>query len=401
MYHRCIAGIHSVPARRGPARWRIPAIAILAATTLTGVATACSDSSAGPVEVVVHPSGLDFSRFDSTMNARLTQAGLAGAVFVVVHRDSGIVHLQSYGSYHNDRLFLLASASKVLSAGVLMRLADQGTIDLDAPVGNYVGSHWGEAKASLTLAQMLSNSSGMVGLTDDPLYLPYLCQYRSSGTLSECGERIYQAEDSADIVPPDTEFRYGGGQWQLAGAVAVAASGRSWADLVRDTYNTPCGTSTLGYTNQFSGGTHGYPSSFNGDPGDVVHTDNPNIEGGGYIAAADYGKILLMHLRGGQCGSTQVLSQAAVARMQEDRIAEVYHGVTGKPVLEGYGLGWWIDRSHPGVVTDIGFYGATPWLDVGRGYGAMILIEGNGPLGSQLWAATKPILDSMFDAAHL
>ena len=70
-------------------------------------------------------------------------------------------------------------------------------------VGNYVGAAWGDRKASLTIAQMLSNSSGMVGLVDDPLYAPYICQYRHDGTLSGCAEKIYQANDSADIVPPE------------------------------------------------------------------------------------------------------------------------------------------------------------------------------------------------------
>ena len=45
-------------------------------------------------------------------------------------------------------------------------------------------------------------------------------------------------------------------------------------------------------------------------------------------------------------------------------------------------------------------YGATPWLDVQRGYGARILIEGTGPIGGSLWMQTKPILDGILDAAH-
>jgi CubicO group peptidase (beta-lactamase class C family) len=380
---------------------RVRTLLISAGLALIGVAAACSDSSPSAPDAPVNPSGLDFTAFDSAMSTTLAAQGLAGASVVVVQKDSGIVHLAGYGSYDKNRLYLLASASKILSVGVLMRLADQHVIDIDAPVGTYVGALWGSKKASITIAQMLSNSSGLVGLTDDPLYQPYLCQYRHAGALTDCARTIYQAADSNDIVPPDTRFRYGGGQWQLAGGIAEVASGKSWAELVNETYVEPCGTTSLGYTNQFSGGTRGYPRSFTGDPSDVVTTDNPNVEGGGYITAGDYGKILLMHLRGGTCGSTRVLSDSAVSHMQQDRIAEVYDGSTDKSLLQGYGLGWWIDRSHPGVVADIGLYGATPWLDTKRGYGAMILIEGNSALGAQLWLTTKPILDAMFDAAHL
>ena len=76
--------------------------------------------------------------------------------------------------------------------------------------------------------------------------------------------------------------------------------------------------------------------------------------------------------------------------MQQDRIAAAYGGTTNRALRQGYGLGWWIDRSHPGVVADIGLYGATPWLDVARGYGAMILIEGNSTIGAQLGSRRSP-----------
>lgn len=372
--------------------------------SLFGITSACSSvSPSEPVAPVVpvNASGLDFTAFDSTMNASIAASGLAGATVVVVQKDSGIVHLAGYGAFDKDRSFLLASASKILSVGVLMRLADQHVIDIDAPVGTYVGSAWGSEKASLTIAQMLSNSSGLVGLVDNPIYPPYICQYRHVGTLASCAQQIYQAPDSGQVVPPDTQFRYGGGQWQLAGGIAEMASGKSWAELIRETYVEPCGTTTLGYTNQFSGVSRGYPSSFNGDAANAISTDNPSIEGGGYITAADYGKILLMHLRGGLCGSNRVLSDSSVVRMQQDRIGQVYGGVTNKAALQGYGLGWWVDRAHPGVVADIGLYGATAWLDANRGYGVMILMEGNSAIGGNLWLATKPMLDAMFDAAHL
>ena len=369
--------------------------AVVGAVVISVVA-ACSSSTSPPPS---NQHGFDFTAFDSVLSAGLAAEGLAGATVAIVHEDSGIVHVKGYGAYDKDRVFLLASASKIISVGVLMRLADQNVIEVDAPIGTYVGDVWGSRKAALTIAQLFSNSSGMVGLVDAPFYLPYICQYRPVGTLADCAAQIYNANDERDIVPPDTEFRYGGGQWQLAGGVAVVASGKSWAQLIRETYVDPCGTTSLGYTNQFTDGAASkYPEWFTGDPATLNVTDNPNIEGGGYINVEDYGKILLMHLRGGMCGSTRVLSDAAVALMQRDRIGAVYGGSTNRALVQGYGLGWWTDRTNPGVVADIGLYGATPWLDVARGYGAMILIEANSAAGARLWLRTKPLLDAMFDS---
>ena len=98
-------------------------------------------------------------------------------------------------------------------------------------------------------------------------------------------------------MPPDTQFRYGGAQWQIAGGVAQAASGRSWEQLLDDVYRVPCGVESLGFNNHFLQlGAEGYPRAFNGDPTTLAATENPNIEAGAYITAADYAQILLMHL---------------------------------------------------------------------------------------------------------
>jgi CubicO group peptidase (beta-lactamase class C family) len=352
---------------------------------------------------------LDFAKFDAAVEAFLTQNGLKGASAVVVHKDLGIVHTSGYGAYPADRKYLVASSSKIVSVGVLMRLADQGLLDIDAPISKYLGAS-DAGKADLEVAQLVSNSSGLVSLTDNPLYGPYLCQYVDTGSLSGCAKSVYTATDAADKQPPDSSFHYGGGPWQLAGGVAEAASGKSWRELIQETYVDTCGAGSFGYGNQFSQalGTAGdggglaaaltYPPFFKGDPANLHPTENPSIEGGLYTTAEDYGKILLMHLRGGTCGQTRVLTESAVLRMQEDRIAKKYNGTTGNPALAGYGLGWWIDRTNVGVFADPGAYGAFPWLDLSRDYAAFLVIEAGTDVGGKLFTAVKPTLDDVFDA---
>jgi CubicO group peptidase (beta-lactamase class C family) len=197
---------------------------------------------------------------------------------------------------------------------------------------------------------------------------------------------------------PDEMFAYGGSQWQLAGAVAEQVSGKRWADLIEETYVTPCAVPSLGYTNQFGKGGTGYPSFFQAKKANLPVTDNPSIEGGAYVTVGDYAKLLLMHLRGGVCGETRVLSEEATARMQEDRVAD--HGGTGNPSAPGYGLGFWISPENQ-TVTDPGAYGSFPLLDQKRRYGVFIAIELTSEVGTQLGAAVKPTLDKIFDDAKI
>lgn len=370
-----------------------------------GLATGCSgddddDDTPGVDAGAPDAAGADeFAAFDEAITTFLEANELAGASAVLVDREDGQLHIQGYGDFDQDRLYLVASSSKIISVGVLMRLADQGMVDMDAPIGMYVEEAFGEGKPELTLAQLLSNSSGLVSLTDNPTYAPYLCQYVSAGTLTECAEAIYTSDDAKDRIPPDTEFHYGGGQWQLAGGVAEVVSGKSWAELIDETYKTPCGTASLGYGNEFENSGFGYPAYFEGDVANLTPTENPSIEGGSYVNVEDYGKIVHMHLRGGLCGETEVLSEEAVARMQADRILEVYEGSTGiSGSMAGYGLGWWIDRTNAGVFTDPGAYGSVAWLDLPRGYGGFIAIEGEAALGVVLAGAAKAAVDPIIDA---
>jgi CubicO group peptidase (beta-lactamase class C family) len=203
--------------------------------------------------------------------------------------------------------------------------------------------------------------------------------------MQDCAARIFSTpDDDANVVAPDTEFRYGGAQWQVAGAVAEVASGKPWAQLIDEIYTQPCGLETLAYNNHFTQlGPAGfdYPRAFAADPSTLQPTANPNMEGGVYVAPPDYAKLLLMHLRGGRCGDTQVLSQAALDRMHADRIGPTYGADAGADT--GYGMGWWVDRAS-GRISDGGAYGSVPWLDLEDGYGAYLVIEADSATGGEL-----------------
>lgn len=353
---------------------------------------------------------LDFSSFDRALEAAIAAHNqsapesqkIRGASAVVVEKARGVLHEQGYLEHDAKRLYLIASASKILSVGVLMRLADQGLLDLDKPIASYLGE-WGEHKGQVTVAQLVSNSSGLPSL-GEIIAMPggfsaHLCQYSDVGTLAACGKSIYSDDLPANNRPPDQMFRYGGSQWQLAGAVAEVVSKKSWAQLVEETYDKPCDVPSLGYTNQFGKNSGlGYPAFFQANVANLPTTENPSIEGGAYVSAGDYGKLLWMHLRGGTCGDTRVLSEKAVATMQQNRIAK-YGGSTGNPTLPGYGLGWWVSEETD-VVADPGAYGAYPYIDQKRGYAAFIAIEVSAEVGAKLVATVKPTLDAIFDAAR-
>jgi len=362
-------------------------------------------------------SAATFKTFDDALDKAIAAyndsepgaaAPILGASAVLVHKTKGTLHSKGYGEFAADRLYLIASASKILSVGVLMKLADEGKVDFDTPISEYL-TDWDAHKTNVTLAQLFSNSSGLPALSEilavssNPTpealaqYTPHFCQYMGAGTLTDCGKAIYQDENPGNNREPDVEFRYGGSQWQLAGAVAEVVSGKSWAELIDETYVEPCGVPSLGFTNPFGQqgvSPLGYPA-FDADKANLPESDNPSIEGGAYVTAPDYAKLLQMQMNGGKCGTKQVLSAEAVERMQTDRVT-AYGGTatTGgiDSLFTGYGMGWWVGDEF---IADPGAYGAFPWIDDSGEYGAMIIIEVSSGVGGQLAIATKPAVDAI------
>ncbi len=311
-----------------------------------------------------------FDAVDAFAEQFVADAGLEGASLIVVHRDDGVIHQTQYGAFEEGRISLIASSSKMISAGVLLSLQEQGLLDIEAPVSGQ--TDWSPG-ADITPAQLVSNSSGLVGLGPDLLYTPYFCQWTPTSSLDDCSTAVLETEaDDADVVAPESEFRYGGAQWQVAGGVAEAVSGRTWAELIDETYVEPCGVDSLGYLNLGQVvSVAGYPTVFGGDPSLHDASENPTIEGGAHITPADYGTLLLMHLRGGQCEGGQVLSQESLDTMHADRMASL--GLDAGPGT-GYGMGWWVDR-ETGIISDGGAWGTLPWLNLEDGYGAYWVIE--------------------------
>src|SRR5882672_6817557 len=100
---------------------------LFAVLTLVGCGGNNSGSGGDPVP---NCTGFDFEPFDNAVATFVADHGLQGASASVVDKTCGVVHSAGYGQYAADRLYLVGSASKVLSAGILLRLADQGLVDL-------------------------------------------------------------------------------------------------------------------------------------------------------------------------------------------------------------------------------------------------------------------------------
>ena len=335
----------------------------------------------------------DFSAVDEAFQNFLENSPIFDGISYVVVDADGTLHMAALGDHTEDTIVMLASTSKVPAVMTLLALEEDPNVDfvMDRPIREVLP--FDGVYGDRTPEQLVSNTSGIPGLRQLSLYGPHLCQYSFDETIGfeACGEVLLSVPlpDSHDA---GSIFDYGGSQWQLAGVTASVAANATWNQLVDQYLGTPCGLEVFTFGNMWEGLTQwdGTASSLRGQ-------GNPNIEGGAITNLADYATLLQVHLNGGYCGATRVLSESALAEMRIDR-----GGVVAENPVP-YGMGWWIRNDMPGIYEDPGAFGSVSFLDIERGFGGYVAIDDYTRTDAE--APTKlvreeiiPLLQSALDA---
>ena len=292
----------------------------------------------------------DLSAVTQAFTNTLAQNGIANGSLLVL-KDGQKLHELYAGIYNPSTLRVLASATKWLSAVVIMSLVDDGLMSLEDPVSLYFPQQYTGEKGTITLRQMFSHTSGLPGdessdvLSSDLITLQQAAQLIATNNL---------------IAVPGTAFCYGGLSMQLAGACAEVASGQSWSNLVELRLKRPLGLTATTY----------------GD------TPNPRIAGGGSSTLYEYATVLQMLLQHGLWGTNRVLSSNAVDVMQQDQTAGAQilcspYEKYGLPDTR-YGIGEWREElASDGTAYQVGSGGAfgfAPWIDTQRHVAGVFMV---------------------------
>ena len=176
--------------------------------------------------------GIDLAPIEKTLREEMAAQRVPGAFLVVVERGQVILS-KGYGVTSAEdpqpvtakTLFRLGSTAKVFTALTALQLAEQGKLDLDAPI-QFPG-----AFSSVTMHQLLTHTAG---LADDA---------PQSGPLDEAAlQRNAASFDAAySLAAPGEVFSYANTGYVLAGAVIERASGQRFADAVASLVLRPLG----------------------------------------------------------------------------------------------------------------------------------------------------------------
>jgi CubicO group peptidase (beta-lactamase class C family) len=317
-------------------------------------AVSCAVSQSGALQAL-----------ESEMGAALSSVAVSDRedFSYAVERLDGRRYTFSRGGSTLQTSYESKSASKLVSAVIILRLVEQGTLALSDQPQKYIEA-WpisgGDPLAGMTLAHLLSFTSGLRHDRDPD------CLNQGNSDFEDCVLTV-ASDNAGNGNVPGQAFFYASGHLQVAGLMAVKARGLSWQDIFTE----------------FRSQTGLFPAS----PFDAPSVTNPNLAGGMHITGEDY-MAFLKSLRSGQ-----LLNSASMAQLLADRTAgiplvysPIFSGIGGGAALGEdwhYGFGLWhecqsatFNCAAGARVSSPGALGSYPFWDRNRGYTGIVVRKG-------------------------
>ncbi len=339
---------------RSPRCQLVPPLAALLASAILLAGCGGGGGTSTPAPPPVDPWAAVDATATQAFNNGAAAAGVSGMTLAIYDRNDRRVFVKTWGDFAPDRRVPVASASKLVSGVVLLRLVGQGLLSLDSSTGQVLG--WSGPRGAITLRHLLSFTSGLdpdAPCTSNPLI-----------TLAACVDAI-RDDPAAVVAAPGTRFDYGSTHLHVAARMAEVVTGKAWNTVFAEQLRQP-----LGLPAQVTYYT--FPQQATGQ-------SNPLVAGGLWTSVDEYAQLLAIPFqRGSYRGTTW-----APAALFDAQAIEPFPGVTigNSPMAllnpqYRYGLAAWLECSTPAAgcstLSSPGAFGFTPWFDRDAGYYAVL-----------------------------
>jgi CubicO group peptidase (beta-lactamase class C family) len=322
-------------------------------------------------------SGAAVAAIDAAVLDEMERSRQPGLTLALTDRDGtlalrvyGLADLASREPVTTESLFEIGSIGKTFTAVVVLQLADEGRIDLDAPVDRYLP--WFAVPqpvghAPITVAHLLSHTSGIVAGID--------------GT-PEAAFQVWSLRDLPIFSAPGERFHYSNVGYKALGLVLEAVEGRPYPEILRARVLDPLGMAdtepaiTHDIRSRLAVGYEYLHDDRTGHPGaplaPATWLETATADGSIASTAADMCAFARLLLREGEGPDGRLLSKEAFALMSSPkaRVDQTYAYGYGLAIrdLEGRRL-----IGHGGGMVG---YLAGLQVDPASGLGAVVLQNG-------------------------
>lgn len=325
------------------------ALALLVTSIAPATPTTAADEVQSPVEAA-----------RTALADQLESSGVPGGAVVVVADGEaearGVGSAGEAGAVTSDTRFVIGSTSKSFTALAVMQLVDDGRVDLDAPVTDYVPELRlaDESADDVTVRHLLNQTSGLSDLAGGDLL--------ASAAEGTALQAVAELEGARLASVPGEKWHYANVNFVLAGLVVERASGVTYAEYVEERIFAPLGMKRSTVLGVSSAGdvSSGHRFWF-GVPLAHEPVRRAGVVAAGYLVstASDLGRYLAMLLAQGiGPDGTRVLSEAGVRTLVAPGPAAEL-GVWADGADARYAMGWFVGGPwdaeatfHPGNTPD-------------------------------------------------
>lgn len=316
----------------------------------------------------------DFAGLDAIVASK--QKVLGADVITMVATKDTVVYQKANKIFSPRTQAPIGHASQWLTAALILKLVDEGTLSLDDKVSQYLPVFEKYGKNFITLRHCLSHFTGIQA--DVPKALKLL-QKKKFTTLDE-EVASYAAKEIQ--TNPGTEFRYSTIGPTIAARVAEVVTKKRFDMLIQQKLFRPLGMRQTTF------------STLDGSPLDAAT--------GARATANDYMLFLRMLLNGGQHRGAQILSEESINQLR--KIQTTNFTLHNSPVQTKdfqYALGAWSAEQNSTqlatALTGPSFGGTLPIVDLCRGYAYLLLVkEENDDAAAHVYSQVKEVLDAAF-----
>ena len=344
-----------------------------------------------PEQVGLSSERLD--RITAHLRTEVAQEVIPGAVLMIA-RAGRIGYAEAVGFRDReagaamgfDAIFRIASMTKPIVSVAAMALAEEGRLDIGAPVADYipafkeltVGAERAPAKRTMTVQDLLRHTSGLTyaGFGDSPVQMIWRdANLQDDDQTNE--ELVGKLAGLPLMFEPGTTWEYSMST-DVLGRVVEIASGQSLAGFIAERITAPLGMADTGFSAPGAKAARVAEPLVDKATGKKPPMRNPakagrwQSGGGGLCGtAADYVRFCQMLLNGGELDGVRVLAPKTVRLMAAQHLPpDVGYGATARsrfgqlaPVPEmgyGFGLGFAV-RLAPGMSPVPGSVGEFFW----------------------------------------
>lgn len=277
-------------------------------------------------------------------------------ISVAIVKNGQVILSKGYGYRDTDKklpvtsqtLFEIGSSTKAFTATAVCMLDDEGKIDLDKPVINYMPTFkmWDDyVTLNMTPRDLLTHRSGL------PRH--DLVWYGTDKTRKELVEALRYLEPSK---PFRTTFQYQNMMFMTAGYLVEQVSGKTWEDFVKERIFTPLEMNNSNFSVTVMQASNDYSTGYNEEKDGSVKVipyrpaDAVGPAGTINSCSDDMAKWLVFQLGNGNYNGKQLLSESKIREMHTPFIT-VPSQPSGDVFYSSYGLGWFITnyRGHTRV----------------------------------------------------